>query len=168
MDRPAILAEVRNAGQRLVLLTGGEPLLQDEVCELAGDLLADGRRVVLETSGTTGTVGLDRVPAGVVRVVDLKTPGSGLTEADIDWAGIAGLDRDDELKAVCCDRRDYLWLRDLVRSDRLPPEVPVTVSPAWGEIEAQRLAEWILADRLAVRLQIQLHKVLWPAADGGV
>jgi 7-carboxy-7-deazaguanine synthase len=164
----AIGERVRAIGFTTVLITGGEPLLQPEVCDLMVTLLADGRRVVLETSGTTGTVGLDRVPAGVMRVVDLKTPGSGLAPDTIDWTGIATLGPEDELKAVCCDREDYLWVRDLVRGKGLPAGVPLTLSPAHGELAPRRLAEWVLADRLDVRVQVQLHRILWPEAEGGV
>jgi len=168
MERTEILRRVREAGFRTVLVTGGEPLLQDEVYDLMAELLADGRRVVLETSGTTGTLGLARVPAGVLRVVDLKAPGSGLEMSDLDWAGLAGLGPDDELKVVCRHREDYLWLRELLREGCLPVGVPVTVSPVHGEITARELAEWVLADRLEVRVQVQLHKMLWPEAEGGV
>ncbi|MFO7654445.1 MAG: radical SAM protein [Candidatus Krumholzibacteriia bacterium] len=168
LDRKEILHRVAEIGLRTVLVTGGEPLLQEEVCELMADLQAVGHTVVIETSGTTGATALDRVPAGVMRVVDVKAPGSGLAESAIDWAGIAGLGADDELKIVCCDRRDYLWARDVVRSGRLPAGVPVTFSPAWGEVDARRLAEWVLADRLDVRVQVQLHRLLWPEAEGGV
>jgi 7-carboxy-7-deazaguanine synthase len=168
LERAQILARVREQGFRTVLVTGGEPLLQEEVLELMAELLADGRRVVLETSGTTGTVGLERVPAGVMRVVDLKTPGSGLEESAIDWDGIAGLGPGDELKVVCRDRADYLWFRAALRAGRLPAGVPLTLSPVHGAIGGRQLAEWVLADRLEVRVQVQLHKLLWPEVEGGV
>jgi 7-carboxy-7-deazaguanine synthase len=109
-------------------------------------------------------------------VVDVKTPGSGIAADQIDWRGIAALGPDDELKLVITDRDDYTWARELVREGlevgggrrRLPPGVPVTFSPGWGELAPRDLAGWILADRLPVRFQVQLHKVVWPEAEGGV
>jgi 7-carboxy-7-deazaguanine synthase len=124
----------------------------------------------LETSGTTGVpLRLTDLPSGVMRVVDIKTPGSGISETEIDWPGIASLGPGDEIKIVCCNRTDYEWARDrVVGAGRLPLDAPVTFSPAWGELSPRALAEWILDDRLPVRMQIQLHKVIWPDAEGGV
>ena len=172
LDVAAVLAEVRRHGFRTVLVTGGEPLLQPAVADLLAALLADGRTVVLETSGTRGPVnalGLAQVPAGVHRVVDLKAPGSAIAPELIDWEGVAGLDAGDELKIVCADRADYEWARDLVRDgDRLPAGVPVLLSPVCGALAARDLAEWILADGLDVRFQVQLHRVVWPEVARGV
>jgi len=162
-------ARVREIGFATALVTGGEPLLQRECRDLLAGLLVDGLRVVLETSGTLGArVALAEVPAGVCRVVDLKTPGSGIPADEIDWLGLALLDAADEIKVVVCGRDDYEWARELVRAGRLPAGVPVTFSPSHGTVVARDLAEWILADRLPVRFQIQLHKVVWPDAEGGV
>lgn len=169
MTTDDVRARVREIGFATALVTGGEPLLQRECRDLLAGLLADGLRVVLETSGTLGVrVALGEVPAGVCRVVDIKTPGSGIAAEEIDWPGLATLGGDDEIKLVICDRDDYEWARALVRADRLPVGVPVTFSPSFGTILPRELAEWILADRLPVRFQIQLHKVVWPDAEGGV
>lgn len=177
MSVDQVLARVRELGHRMLLLTGGEPLLQTASLDLMRAALADGLAVVLETSGTTGArVPLDAVPAGVCRVVDIKTPGSGIAGDQVDWDGVAALGADDELKLVITDRADYEWARALVGEGldiegarrRLPPRVPVTFSPGWGELELRDLAGWILADRLPVRFQVQLHKVVWPEAEGGV
>lgn len=162
-----VLGRVAACGGRTVLVTGGEPLLQKEAPALLAALVAAGYRVVLETGGTVGTVGLDAVPPGVRRVVDLKAPGSGLDPAVIDWTGIARLGPDDELKLVCADRADYEWARDLVRAGRLPAATCVTLSPVTPGLPARDLAEWILADGLDVRLQLQLHKLLWPERERG-
>jgi len=171
-DVPAILAVVRGHGFRTVLVTGGEPLLQAGVKDLLAALLDDGRTVLLETSGTRGpanAVPLAEVPAGVHRIVDVKAPGSGIDPAVIDWEGIAGLDAGDELKIVCAGRADYAWARDLVRQPgRLPAGVPVTLSPVQDDLPARDLAEWILADGLDVRFQIQLHRAVWPDRARGV
>ena len=171
LEAAEILAEVRRHGFATVLVTGGEPLLQPGVVELMEALVADGRRVLLETSGTRGpanAVPLSRVPAGVHRIVDLKAPGSGIAAGIIDWEGIALLAAGDELKIVCADRGEYLWGRDLVRVGRLPADVPVTFSPVSDDLEPRDLAEWLLADRLEARFQIQLHKAVWPDRDRGV
>lgn len=167
MTAAAAAAQAVGLGPRTVLVTGGEPLLQVEALELMALLLAAGRRVVLETSGTTGGAALGEVPAGVRRVVDVKAPGSGIDAERIDWAGIAGLHAGDELKLVLADRRDYEWARDLVRGGRLPSGVPRTFSPVQGRLAAAELAAWILEDGLEVRLGIQLHRVLWPDRERG-
>ncbi len=167
-----ILAEVQGHGFPTVLVTGGEPLLQAEVVDLLTALLADGRTVLLETSGVLGhdkLVPLGQVPAGVHRIVDLKAPGSGIPAELIDWEGIAGLGSGDEVKIVCVDRNDYEWGREIVRAgDRIPPEAEITFSPVQGRLRPSDLAEWILADGLDVYFQIQLHRVVWPEVDRGV
>jgi len=172
LEVAAVVAAVREHGHRTVLVTGGEPLLQAAVVELMADLLSDGRTVLLETSGTVGpanAVPLAAVPGGVHRVVDVKAPGSGIPADQIDWKGLAGLEARDELKFVLAGRDDYLWARDLVRAPgRLPQDVPVAFSPVQGDLAPRDLAEWILADGLDVRFQIQLHKVVWPDRDRGV
>lgn len=169
LDVDAVLARVGALGCGRVLLTGGEPLLQDGAPELMAALLDAGREVLLETSGTRGGRPLSDVPAGVCRIVDVKTPGSGVPADQVDWEGLHDLGPDDELKFVCCDRADYEWARDLVRGGgRLPTDVPVSVSPAEGRLAPTELADWVLADRLDVRVQIQLHKMLWPGRDRGV
>jgi 7-carboxy-7-deazaguanine synthase len=164
----SVVAEALAHGCRTVLVTGGEPLLQRETPALLAALLAAGRRVVLETSGTLGTPGLDTVPPGVTRVVDVKTPGAGLGPDAIDWDGIARLGAGDEVKFVVCDRADYEWARDLVRAGtRLPADACVTLSAAAPGLAPRELAEWILADGLDVRFQLQLHKALWPERERG-
>ncbi len=172
LSQDAVLGRVRAAGFRTVLVTGGEPLLQPGVVGLMQALLADGRTVLLETSGATGhenLLPLAEVPAGVYKIVDIKAPGSGIDPALIDWPGISGLGTRDEVKIVITGREDFLWARDLVRGgERIPADVRVSFSPAAGQLEPVRLADWILADGLDVAFQIQLHKALWPERDRGV
>lgn len=169
MSVAEVVEKVRAQGADLVLLTGGEPLLQDDGSELMQALLDDGREVVIETSGTLGANPLSSVPAGVRRVVDVKTPGSGIPESEIDWEGLAVLGAGDELKFVCLDRRDYEWSRDLIRDGGRLPSAPMrSLSPVHGQLEPRTLADWIVADGLNVRFQIQLHKVVWPDRDRGV
>jgi len=172
MSIDAILERVAEAGFPTVLVTGGEPLLQRPVVELMERLLADNRTVLLETSGTLApgsAVSLAEVPGGIHKVVDIKAPGSGIAKELIDWAGLAALDNRDEIKIVCRDRADYEWARALVKEgQRIPVGVRVGFSPVFGQLDGPRLAEWILADRLDVVIQVQLHRVLWPDRDRGV
>jgi len=155
-------------GCSTVLVTGGEPLLQSDTIGLLGQLLETGFSVLLETSGTTGSIPLSEVPEGVSRIVDIKTPDSGICESEIDFEGIAKLGKEDELKFVCQSREDYLWSKALVESGRLPVEPVVVFSPVQDDLSARKLADWIVEDRLNVRFQIQLHKVIWPELDRGV
>ena len=167
-----VLESVQANGFSTVLVTGGEPLLQGEVVDLMEALLADGRTVLLETSGALGhdkLVPLAKVPAGVHRIVDLKPPGSGISADLMDRAGISCLGSGDEVKIVCATRADYEWGRDLVRSgDLIPADVLATFSPVQGALEPRDLAEWILADGLDVCFQIQLHRAVWPEIERGV
>ena len=166
-----IVAQVRERAFRTVLVTGGEPLLQPAVKDLLQALVEDGRQVMLETSGTLAgarAVKLADVPRGVMRVVDLKAPGSGISAEVIDWEGLNDLDAGDELKVVCADRGDYEWARELVRAgNRWPAELPVTFSPVQDSLPARDLAEWILEDGLDVCFRIQLHKAVWPDVERG-
>ncbi len=168
----SVVKAVREQGQAKVLVTGGEPLLQSDLVPLLEALLDDGRQVLLETSGTHGPANmtpLAAVPAAVCKIVDVKAPGSEIGSEAIDWPGIANLGEHDELKIVCADRTDYEWARDLVRTtDRLPQGVRVSFSPVQGEMTLRELAEWILADKLDVVFQVQLHKVVWPDVERGV
>jgi len=168
---PEIVAEVKRMGVRRVCITGGEPLVQAEaVVALAERLLAEGFTVLLETNGT---LDLSAVPAGVVRVMDVKCPGSG--EADrIAPGNVESLRAWDEVKFVVCDRRDFDWARAFVerhwpsarRERDGGPEV--LFAPAHGRLSGTELAGWILESGLDVRLQLQIHKVLWPDRPRGV
>jgi 7-carboxy-7-deazaguanine synthase len=168
----AVVERIDEVGFETVLVTGGEPLLQPDVIPLMAALIEGGRRVLLETSGALGhekLLPLTKVPAGVHRIVDVKAPGSGIPADLIDWEGIAGLGPEDEIKIVLADRNDYEWARDLVLvGERLPAGVTVSFSPVQESLEAKDLAEWILADGLDVRFQIQLHRVVWPDVTRGV
>jgi len=146
-----------------VEITGGEPLLQDAVYSLMAALLAADRRVLLETNGS---LPLDRVPAGVIKIVDVKCPDSG-TGASFALGNLQLLAPEDELKFVISSRDDYNWAGDFLRAQQLPGKRIVHFSPVTTLLEPGLLADWILADRLPVRLQIQLHKVLWPEAVRG-
>jgi 7-carboxy-7-deazaguanine synthase len=156
-----LLEVARGSGVRHVCVTGGEPLAQKSCLELLTALCDAGFAVSLETSGAMDVAPVD---ARVSRVVDLKTPGSGEAGRNR-LANLDVLQPQDQLKIVVCSRADYEWVRELVRS-RAPLPCQVLLSPSWGQLQPRELAEWILADRFDVRLQIQLHKVLWGNEPG--
>jgi 7-carboxy-7-deazaguanine synthase len=149
----------------LVEITGGEPLLQDEVYDLMNRLLDSGRTVMLETGGHRP---ITRVPAAVLKIVDVKCPGSG--EADQNhWANLDALAPHDEVKFVVKDRSDYEFARDVIRRHALADRAPaVLMSPVHGVLDPKTLSEWILEDHLPVRLQMQLHKYIWSPTRRGV
>ena len=158
----ALVAEARAAGLRHVCVTGGEPLAQEDCGRLLTELCDGGFSVSVETSGALDANGID---ARVVRVIDVKTPGSGVVEAILE-ANLVALRARDQLKFVICDRADYDWSRDFVRQRDLHERCQVLFSPSHAELPARDLADWILADRLPVRMQIQLHKLLWGDVPG--
>lgn len=157
-----LVGEARASGACHVCVTGGEPLAQKNCHALLARLCDAGLRVSLETSGAIEASDVD---PRVLRVIDIKTPGSGESHRNLDLAR-QQLRGSDLLKFVICDRADYEWSRDLVRSQRLDSQCAVSFSPSWLQQPAALLADWILADRLPVRLQVQLHKVLWGDVPG--
>ncbi|MEQ8230498.1 MAG: 7-carboxy-7-deazaguanine synthase QueE [Gammaproteobacteria bacterium] len=160
MTLAAIAAEVATHGVRHVTVTGGEPLAQAATPDLLAMLCDAGHRVSLETSGALDIAGLD---PRVVKVVDLKPPGSG-EEGRNRWDNLAHLARGDELKFVIADRADYEW--SMAQLARVPPTIDVLFSPVHGSLAPRELADWIVADRLPVRFQLQLHKLLWGDEPG--
>lgn len=159
---PEILGQVATHAARHVTVTGGEPLAQRPCIELLTGLCDAGYEVSLETSGA---VDISRVDPRVRVVMDVKTPGSG--EADRNLAtNLALLKATDEVKFVICDRADYDWSRAFIERERLAGRCELLFSPAFGRLEPRLLAEWILTDRLPVRFQLQLHKLLWGEERG--
>jgi 7-carboxy-7-deazaguanine synthase len=161
-ELPAILARVREYGTRYVCVTGGEPLAQNGCTALLTALCDAGLRVSLETSGA---MALGAVDARVIKVVDVKTPGSG-EERRNRYEELPRLAPHDLVKFVICDRTDYEWSRAKLRELGLPAGCTVLFSPSHEQLVARELADWILADRLPVRFQIQLHKYLWGNVPG--
>ena len=160
-----VLAEVDRYDCPLVEITGGEPLLQDEVYPLMEQLLARGRTVMLETGGHRP---IGRVPRDVVKIVDVKCPASGESDKN-EWPNLDALAPHDEVKFVVNDRADYEFARDVVRRYDLPVRcAAVLMSPVHGVLEPRLLSEWILEDRLPARLQVQLHKFIWSPDKRGV
>ncbi len=162
MTIDALLEQVSAFGVARVCVTGGEPLAQRGAPELLSRLCDLGYEVSLETGGMLDIGAVDR---RVSRVVDLKTPGSGEVEANR-WENLALIGSNDQLKWVICDRNDYEWARNVVQTRDLTGRCELLFSPAWGQCDARDLAEWILEDRLDVRLQLQLHKLLWGEERG--
>ncbi len=156
-----LLEVASGSGVRHVCVTGGEPLAQKACLDLLEGLCEAGYQVSLETSGAMDVAPVD---PRVSRVVDLKTPGSGEVARN-KLANLGVLNARDQVKIVVCSRSDYEWARDLLKAEG-PMPCQVLLSPSWGQVEPRELAEWILADRLGVRLQVQLHKYLWGNEPG--
>jgi 7-carboxy-7-deazaguanine synthase len=148
----------------LVEVTGGEPLLQPEAVDLLRALLARGHDVLLETGGS---LPIDHVPEGVRRIIDVKCPGSGESDHNR-WENLDELRPGDEVKFVIADRADYDWAVGVLRSHALDGRAPVLFSAVQESMTAGELARWVLDDRLPVRVQLQMHKILWPSALRGV
>ena len=160
-----VVSRVRDYGCELVEVTGGEPLLQKDVYPLMQRLLQEGQTVMLETGGH---ISVDAVPQGVIRVIDVKCPASG-ESAKVHWANLERLRATDQVKFVIQDRADYEFARDVVARYGLAANTAaVLFSPVHGVLHARPLAEWILADRLPVRLQLQAHKYIWDPQTRGV
>jgi len=159
-----VLERVRTYKCPLVEITGGEPLLQGEVHSLIDRLLLEGYEVLVETGGS---LDVGRLDPRVVKIVDLKAPGSGMDRLN-NLLNLQYLDRKDQIKFVVADRRDYEWAKRIMAEHALAEKAQVLFSPVFGELHPRELAEWILADRLPVRLQIQLHKYLWDPNQRGV
>ena len=149
----------------LVELTGGEPMLQPDVHPLLEKLLAESYTVLIETSGERY---LGALPKEVIKIMDIKCPESG-EGGTFDPKNLEVLDRKDEIKFVLAGEADYQWARDFLREQRLTDIVDTVIfSPAFGELEPRQLSEWILRDRLPVRLGLQLHKFIWEPETRGV
>ncbi|MHB1846845.1 MAG: radical SAM protein [Deltaproteobacteria bacterium] len=163
MERAEILERLRGWPTRYVTLTGGEPLLQRELPELSRELIADGFLVAVETHGQLPVKAL---PREVVKIVDVKTPGSG--EVMRDFAILGDLDGKDELKFVVCSRADFDWSVDVVQRHGLDGRLPLLFSPSHGQVEPKELVGWLLESGLRARLSLQLHKLVWGPEVRGV
>jgi 7-carboxy-7-deazaguanine synthase len=162
MSLEEILRQVAEYAPRYVTVTGGEPLAQKNCLLLLQALCDAGYEVSLETGGA---LDIGAVDARVMRVLDIKTPASGEVERNL-WGNLGLLTAHDEIKFVLCDENDYRWAKEILGQYRLVEKCPVLFSPAHGTLNATQLAEWILRDCLPVRMQVQLHKLLWHNAPG--
>jgi len=160
----ALLAEAEQYPGCLIEITGGEPLLQEGVYPLMDKLLKAGHKVLLETNGS---LDLAKVPAAVIKIVDLKCPDSGMHEK-MNLANLTRLAPHDEIKFVLSSRRDYNWAKQMIADHELGKKAQLIMSPVVCKLHAADLAAWILADRLPIRLQLQLHTHLWPDSKRGV
>ena len=160
-----ILAEVLALDCPMVEVTGGEPLLQKNVLPLMTQLCDAGKTVLIETSGAHD---ISKIDPRVHRIMDLKTPSSGECARNL-WSNIEHLEKRDEVKFVIGSREDYEWSREQVRIHRLNERCGcVLFSPIFGKIEPREIVDWIIADKLPVRFQLQMHKFIWPPLQRGV
>lgn len=157
-----ILAEVAGHGARHVCVTGGEPLAQKPCLDLLRALCDAGHSVSLETSGA---LDIAEVDPRVSRIMDLKAPGSGEVERNL-WSNLAHINARDEIKIIIANEADYLWAREVLAKHALCARCTVLLSPAAGQVEPQALAAWILRDCLAVRMQLQMHRIIWGDRTG--
>jgi len=159
-----VLAQVKVWANPLVLVTGGEPLAQKNCLILLQELVASNVIVQLETSGA---LDISAVPTAVRKVLDIKTPGSG-EEKRNRWGNLQYLQAHDEIKFVLKDRLDYDWCQRVIKEYLQDTPATILLSPCWGELDAEDLCAWILQDKLDVRMQLQMHKVIWGAERTGV
>jgi 7-carboxy-7-deazaguanine synthase len=159
-----VVGRTREHGISLVEITGGEPLLQPLLPQLCTRLMEAGCEVLIETGGSHD---ISVIPQGVKTILDIKTPGSAEEHAN-HYANLQRLRPGDELKFVLTSREDYEWSRELVRRERLHERATVLFSPAWARVKPADLSAWIIEDRLPVRLNLQLHKYIWPPSMRGV
>lgn len=157
-----ILAKVAEFGTQYVTVTGGEPLAQKDCHVLLKELCDAGYNVSLETGGA---IDIGPVDKRVSVILDIKTPGSGEVDNNL-WANLAHLKVQDEVKFVLCSREDYEWAKTLLSTHKINEKCPVLFSPVYSQVNPTALAEWVLADKLSVRMQVQLHKILWGEKPG--
>lgn len=158
-----IMAQVESYGAKYVCVTGGEPLAQKKEClNLLKRLCDEGYEVSLETGGAIATDGVDE---RVAVILDIKTPGSGEL-ANNKWENLQRLKPNDEIKFVLCSREDYDWAKQLLAEHALNEKCQVIFSPVFSQVTPTDLADWVLQDRLPVRMQVQLHKILWGETPG--
>ncbi len=160
----AVVEEAHAFGVHTVEITGGEPLVQRAAIPLMARLLALGHEVLLETSGSRS---IADVPPEVHVILDFKAPDSGEERANL-WSNVALLRPHHEVKLVLASRVDYEWAREVIRTHRLNERCVVLLSPVWGALDPRTLVEWMLADRLPARFNLQIHKVVWPPDERGV
>ena len=157
-----VMEQVASYKTPYVCVTGGEPLAQKRCQDLLKRLCEGGYQVSLETSGA---MDISQVDERVSRVLDIKTPASGEVERNL-WANLDALTAHDQVKFVLCSREDYDWAVEEIRSRGMDEKQDILLSPAWGQVKPSDLAEWVLEDQLNVRVQLQLHKLLWGDVPG--
>ena len=159
-----ILSEIKKYPTDLVMVTGGEPLIQDYCINLMQKLIAENYSVMLETSGS---MKLNKVPKKVIKIVDFKCPSSDMMEKN-DWQILSDIQKQDEIKFVIGNKKDYDWSKKMITKYKLNELCPILFSPVYNVMSIQDLSEWILKDGIKVRLQSQLHKHIWGPETKGV
>lgn len=164
MSLSEIITKVNGYGCKNVCITGGEPLLQENVSKLINLLKKNLYRMFVETNGS---LNIDILPKGIVRIVDIKCPDSGMDQ-EMDWKNIGRLKHKDEVKFILSSKRDYEWARGITKKYKIIDRATVLFGIVQGKLKPKTLAGWILKDRLDVRLHLQLHKIIWPHKARGV
>jgi len=164
MEITDIMSEIKNWACNLVEVTGGEPLFQDECIDLLNELVNSNYEVMLETGGS---LSISDVPKKVVKIVDFKCPSSGMVKKNL-WSIVDDLQAHDEVKFVIGNREDFDWAKDRITEYSLDKICTLLFSPTFGEIDPQQIVEWILAENLPVRMQLQMHKMIWSPEEKGV
>ena len=159
-----IMSEIKRWDCNLVEVTGGEPLFQDECIDLLNELVNSNYEVMLETGGS---LSISDVPKKVVKIVDFKCPSSGMVKKNL-WSIVDDLQAHDEVKFVIGNREDFDWAKDRITEYSLDKICTLLFSPTFGEIDPQQIVEWILAENLPVRMQLQMHKMIWSPEEKGV
>lgn len=157
-----VIGEVRKSGINLVEITGGEPLLQAETFALIDRLISEGYKVLIETNGS---MDIGKVNRKAIIIMDIKTPGSGMS-SEIMYSNLSLLKREDEVKFVLCSREDYEWAKEFVKTHQLTERCTVLFSPAFGMLDPEGLSRWIIEDKLNVRLNLQIHKYIYTLSRG--
>ena len=164
MEITDIMSEIKRWDCNLVEVTGGEPLFQDECIDLLNELVNSNYEVMLETGGS---LSISDVPKKVVKIVDFKCPSSGMVKKNL-WSIVDDLQAHDEVKFVIGNREDFDWAKDRITEYSMDKICTLLFSPTFGEIDPQQIVEWILAENLPVRMQLQMHKMIWSPEEKGV
>ncbi|MFQ5787118.1 MAG: radical SAM protein [Thermodesulfobacteriota bacterium] len=164
MSVSEILNKIKGYGGKNVCITGGEPLLQNNVTKLINLLKKCHYKIFVETGGS---INVDLLPKTVIRIMDIKCPGSGM-DKEMDWENIKRLKHKDEVKFIISSKKDYEWAKRITKKHKLIDRVQILFGVAYGRLKPKSLAGWILKDKLDVRLQLQLHKYIWPDKTKGV
>ena len=164
MSIDEIVGKVKNFGVKLIEITGGEPLMQENVYPLMNGLIEKGFQVLLETGGS---LSLEKVPRDIIKIMDIKCPGSG-EHKNNNFDNLKFLETKDEVKFVILNRHDYEWSRDLIHKYKIHEIAHILISPVYDKLELKEIVKWILEDKLPVRLQTQLHKAIWDENTIGV
>ena len=164
MEITYIMSEIKRWDCNLVEVTGAEPLFQDECIDLLNELVNSNYEVMLETGGS---LSISDVPKKVVKIVDFKCPSSGMVKKNL-WSIVDDLQAHDEVKFVIGNREDFDWAKDRITEYSMDKICTLLFSPTFGEINPQQIVEWILAENLPVRMQLQMHKMIWSPEEKGV